>query len=125
MGAGLARELFGSSGVEVRSGGVKPAAAVHPAAVKAMAEIGIDISAHTPAEAKSLDPAFLKEVNFVFTLCTEDICPPVSEKAKHLTWSLPDPALAPDPVLVEFRKVRDRLKLLLAEWGIARGLIDS
>ena len=48
------------------SAGSKPAGHVHPLAIKAMAEIGIDISAHT---SKHVEESVEKDVETVITAC--------------------------------------------------------
>ena len=111
MAEGLARRHFGEE-AEVRSAGSQPGREVHPRAVEAMKEVGIDISAHRPASLHELPPAFLTDLDYVVTLCAEELCPIVaSPKAKRLHWPIPDPAaVAAGPKQIgAFLEARDRI----------------
>ena len=66
MAEGLFRHLGGDR-VEVFSAGSEPAAAVHPLAVRAMAEISVDISAHRP---KSLADFLGQPFDYVVAVCS-------------------------------------------------------
>src|SRR5512142_1278483 len=72
MAEGLLRAF--DSNLEVRSAGTAPAARVHPAAVEAMNEIGIDISAGRP---KSVDEFLGQDFDVVITVCghAHETCP--------------------------------------------------
>ncbi|GAA2436488.1 arsenate reductase ArsC [Streptomyces mauvecolor] len=74
--------------VEVRSAGSNPGAAVNPAAVAAMAEVGIDISAETP---KILTIDAVRESDVCITMGCGDTCPVFPGK-RYLDWQLEDPA---------------------------------
>ncbi|MEU9791181.1 arsenate reductase ArsC [Streptomyces sparsogenes] len=74
--------------VEVRSAGSTPADAVNPAAVRAMAEIGIDMSAETP---KVLTTEAVQVSDVVITMGCGDTCPVFPGK-RYLDWALEDPA---------------------------------
>ncbi len=87
MAEGLARARFGDA-VNVQSAGSQPSR-VNPLAIRAMAEIGIDITGQTSKAVETIDPA---SVNTVVTLCAEEVCPVFLGKARRLHWSLPDPA---------------------------------
>lgn len=73
--------------VEVRSAGSNPGDAVNPAAVEAMAEVGIDISAETP---KVLTVDAVKESDVCITMGCGDTCPVFPGK-RYLDWKLEDP----------------------------------
>lgn len=90
MDEGLARPLLGAK-AEVASAGAEPKA-VNPWAVKALAEVGIDISKHQPKSVVELPRDFVESLDYVVTLCTEEVCPVLPGKAKRLHWPLPDPA---------------------------------
>ncbi|MFG2563201.1 arsenate reductase ArsC [Streptomyces sp. NPDC048496] len=98
--------------VEVRSAGSAPADAVNPAAVQAMAEIGIDLSAETP---KVLTVEAVQASDVVITMGCGDTCPVFPGK-KYLDWKLEDPA---GQGLDAVRPIRDqieqRIRGLLAE----------
>ena len=90
MAEGLLRARGGSA-FEVLSAGTEPRS-VHPLAIKAMQEIGIDISQH---RAKSLEE-FREQppVDLVITVCDEaaEACPffPNARRQEH--WGFPDPS---------------------------------
>ncbi|CEA09366.1 Arsenate-mycothiol transferase ArsC2 [Arthrobacter saudimassiliensis] len=98
--------------VEVRSAGSAPAEAVNPAAVQAMAEEGIDISAELP---KVLTTAAVQAADVVITMGCGDTCPVFPGK-RYEDWQLADPAgqglEAVRPIRDEIRR---RVETLLAE----------
>jgi len=87
MAAGFLAALAGDA-VEVRSAGSAPADAVNPAAVAAMAEVGIDISDQRP---KVLTPDAVESSSVVITMGCGDACP-VFPGTTYLDWELEDPA---------------------------------
>ncbi len=104
---GLARRLA-PPGTRVFSAGSEPGV-VHPLAVRALAEVGIDASAH---RSKGLDAVPLAEIDLVVTLCAEEVCPVFPRPVRREHWPLPDPArVAGDEAarLAAFRAVRDDL----------------
>ena len=74
--------------VEVRSAGSTPADQVNPAAVQAMAEVGIDITAEKP---KILTDQAVRESDVVITMGCGDTCPFYPGK-RYEDWVLDDPA---------------------------------
>jgi protein-tyrosine-phosphatase len=74
--------------VEVRSAGSTPADQVNPAAVQAMAEVGIDIAAEKP---KILTDQAVRESDVVITMGCGDTCPFYPGK-RYEDWVLDDPA---------------------------------
>ena len=115
MAEGVTRGLGGES-VEVFSAGLEPAG-LNPRAVQVMAEIGIDISAHT---SKPIDSVLLRTMDVVVTLCgdAEERCPAVPGPARRLHWPLPDPARAQgseEEILTVFRRVRDDIRHRVTE----------
>ncbi|MDX6255380.1 MAG: hypothetical protein QOJ11_1714 [Frankiales bacterium] len=87
MAAGFASHLGGDA-IEVRSAGSEPGAAVNPAAVEAMAELGIDISEQTP---KKLTTEAVEASTMVITMGCGDACP-VFPGTSYRDWQLDDPA---------------------------------
>jgi arsenate reductase len=87
MAAGWLRHLAGDA-VEVRSAGSLPGDQVNPAAVEAMAEVGIDISDQRP---KVLTPDAVEASDVVITMGCGDACPILPGK-RYLDWDLADPA---------------------------------
>jgi arsenate reductase len=114
MAAGWARALGGDS-VLVLSGGSEPADAVNPAAVEAMAEVGIDISTRRPHQWTDAD---LDGADVIITMGCGDTCPVYPGK-RYLDWELEDPA---GKGVAEVRPVRDdierRVRALLSELGV-------
>ncbi len=101
--------------VEVRSAGSNPGAGVNPAAVEAMAEVGIDISAEVP---KMLTVDAVKESDVCITMGCGDTCPVFPGK-RYLDWTLEDPA---GQGVEAVRPIRDdierRVRGLLDELGV-------
>ena len=92
--------------VEVRSAGSDPGNQVNPAAVQAMAEIGIDISAETP---KILTIDAVRESDVCITMGCGDTCPVFPGK-RYLDWKLADPA---GRGVEAVRPIRDEIKTLV------------
>jgi arsenate reductase (thioredoxin) len=112
MAEGIARSLA-PPGVKVTSAGSAPSR-LNPLAVRALAEVGIDISGH---RAKSVDEIPPYGIDVVVTLCAEEVCPVILGKALRVHWGLPDPAAvagADDERLQAFWDVRDELRRRLA-----------
>ena len=104
---------------EAESAGTTPAERVHPEVVEAMAEIGIDVSGHTPA---LLTRAAAERADVVVTMGCGDECPYIPGK-RYLDWDLPDPKGRP---LEEVRRIRDTIaghvEALISELDAAGGL---
>ncbi|MEJ8632708.1 arsenate reductase ArsC [Streptomyces sp. MS2.AVA.5] len=101
--------------VEVRSAGSAPADSVNPAAVAAMAEAGIDITAETP---KILTTEAVQASDVVITMGCGDTCPVFPGK-RYLDWQLDDPAgQGVDAVRPIRDEIEQRVRGLLAELGI-------
>lgn len=92
--------------VVVRSAGSNPGASVNPAAVEAMAEVGIDISAEAP---KILTIDAVRESDVCVTMGCGDTCPVFPGK-RYLDWKLDDPA---GRGVEAVRTVRDEIKTLI------------
>jgi arsenate reductase len=89
--------------VEVRSAGSEPAGQVNPAAVQAMAEVGIDIAAETP---KILTDTAVRESDVVITMGCGDTCPFYPGK-RYEDWVLDDPA---GKGVESVRPIRDEIR---------------
>ncbi len=94
------------------SAGTEPAGYVHPLAIKALAELGIDISNHTSNTADEF-----RQISFdlVVTVCDDaaENCPLWLGKGQVIHISFPDPAKAAgtdDEKLLVFRQVRDDIR---------------
>jgi arsenate reductase len=116
MAEGLLRTLGGDR-FEVHSAGTV-ASGVNPEAIRAMAELGIDIQHQ---ESKALERYRTQHFNWVITVCDDaaEACPRFPGNVRRLHWSLPDPGRAPGDErqrFVVFREVRDRLRKLVEEF---------
>ena len=107
MAAGFVAAMAGDR-IEVRSAGSAPAETINPAAVDAMAELGIDISAQSP---KILTSETVETSDVVITMGCGDACP-VFPGVRYRDWALDDPAgKGVDAV----RPIRDRIRELVVE----------
>lgn len=113
MAEGLLRARGGQR-FRVFSAGTHPRA-VHPLAVKAMAELGIDISEHAGHRAKGI-AEFANEppMDLVVTVCDEaaEECPYFPRARRQEHWGFPDPSRATgseEERLAVFRQVRDAI----------------
>ena len=109
----------------VASAGSKPAGYVHPIAIKAMAEIGIDISGH---HSKHMDEFLTDEVSTVITVCgnADQICPMFPGQMHRHHWGFDDPAHATgseEEQMAVFRRVRDEIARVFQAY--AAGLLDA
>jgi len=92
----------------VRSAGSQPADAVNPAAVEAMSEVGIDLSAEIP---KVLTTEAVRDSDVVITMGCGDSCPYFPGK-RYEDWVLEDPAgQGVDAV----RPIRDEIRARVEE----------
>jgi arsenate reductase len=89
--------------VEVRSAGSAPADQVNPAAVQAMAEVGIDIADERP---KILTDQAVRESDVVITMGCGDTCPFYPGK-RYEDWVLDDPA---GKGVESVRPIRDEIR---------------
>ncbi|MFD8568813.1 arsenate reductase ArsC [Streptomyces sp. NPDC059639] len=111
MAAGFLTHLAGDR-IEVRSAGSLPADQVNPAAVEAMAEVGIDITTATP---KVLTTEAVRESGFVITMGCGDACPVFPGKT-YLDWQLDDPAGQGVEAVRPIRdEIRRRVEALISE----------
>jgi arsenate reductase len=113
MAEGIARALAPRS-VKISSAGSQPSR-LNPMAVKALAEVGIDISGHWSKSVNDIAP---EDVDAVITLCAEEVCPVFLGKARRVHWGLRDPTGAgrnEAEQLQAFRDVRDELRRRLAQ----------
>lgn len=112
MAEGLLRARGGSR-YAVMSAGTE-SRGVHPLAVAAMAELGIDISEAAGHRSKSMQEFVGQPIDLVVTVCDEaaEACPffPGARRQEH--WSFPDPSAAIGAEaerLAVFRQVRDAI----------------
>jgi arsenate reductase len=111
MAAAFLTELSGGT-VEVRSAGSEPAERVSPAAVQAMAEVGIDIAAEQP---KILTDQAVISSDVVITMGCGDTCP-FHPGTRYEDWVLDDPAGRGVEAVRPIRdEIRRRVEHLVAE----------
>jgi arsenate reductase len=113
MAEGLARAMA-PAGTEIASAGSSPSS-LNPFAVRAMADLGIDISGHRSKSVDDIDP---DRVSVVVTLCAEEVCPVFPGRVERLHWPHPDPAAAAgddEAILESFRATRDAIAARIAE----------
>jgi len=86
------------------SGGSSPAAAVHPAVVDVMREIGVDLSGRKPAK---VDAKMLTQADLVISMGCDDpaVCEYPGRKVED--WGIEDPSGKP---IEEVRRIRDLLR---------------
>ncbi len=111
MAEGFLRARAGDH-FDVFSAGTEPRDAVHPLAVRAMADARIDISGQRP---KHLDQFVGQDFDFVITVCdrARDACPTFPPDPEQIHWSFDDPAAASgteEEQYQVFRRVRDALQ---------------
>ena len=97
---------------EAESAGSQPSGYVHPLAIRAMQELGIDIAAHT---SKSLDRFQGDAFDLVVTVCdnARESCPVFPGAREQVHWPFDDPAKATgtdEAQMNAFRRVRDAIK---------------
>ncbi|MBS3959171.1 MAG: arsenate reductase ArsC [Xanthomonadaceae bacterium] len=93
--------LHGGDGIEARSAGSKPSGVIHPKAIRFMAELGYDLTAHGSKSLDQVEGTF----DAVITLGCGDSCPWVPARLRE-DWALPDPKHMDDEA---YREVRDAI----------------
>ncbi len=110
MAEGLLRHLAGDR-FEAHSAGTE-ATQLRPLAIRAMDEIGVDISSQ---ESKTLERYLREPFDYVITVCDDanEACPFFPGASNRLHWSFEDPSRAggsEEERLAVFRSVRDRIR---------------
>jgi protein-tyrosine-phosphatase/DNA-binding transcriptional ArsR family regulator len=116
---GLLRHLGGAA-VEVYSAGSHPTH-VHPEAVQAMDQLGINIRGQ---QAKHLSDFDGQSFDYVITVCdrAREICPTFPGDSQQLHWGFADPVLIEDPAARRqafeqtVRRLQSRIRHFLAAW---------
>ena len=121
MAEGILQQALGPA-YQVASAGSKPAGYVHPLAIRALAEIGIDISQNT---SKHLDTFLDREVETVITVCgnADQACPVFPGQMHHHHYPFDDPAHAEggeDEQMAVFRRVRDEIQRVFTAYADGR-----
>lgn len=118
MAEGILRAEAGDL-FEVFSAGSKPKGQVHPLAIEALEEIGIDASAHT---SDHLDQYLDAGIDTVVTVCgnADQACPTFPGQVARYHWGFEDPPHAVRPgesELDAFRRIRDQIKLVFEAYA--------
>jgi arsenate reductase len=121
LGEGLLRAAAGDL-FNVVSAGSKPAGYVHPLAIVAMKETGIDISGH---RSKHMDEFINQDVETVITVCgnADQACPVFPGQLNRHHWPFYDPAHATgtdEEKLAVFRQVRDEIRRVFTAYADGR-----
>ena len=114
---GYLEHFADSEAVKVYSAGVETHG-VNPKAIAVMREDGIDISSYT---SNNVDEYFDIPFDYVITVCdnAKENCPFFPTKAQKFHYNFPDPAKATgseEEVLLEFKKVREQIKVYCKEF---------
>lgn len=94
---------------------------LNPTVVRAMSELGIDISGNRTKRIDDLDIAS-RDYDYVVTVCDEasaERCPIYPTRGKRLHWSFPDPSAftgSDESRLQKTREVRDAIRQRIDEW---------
>lgn len=121
LAEGILRAALGDH-ARVASAGSNPAGYVHPLAIRAMAEIGIEIGTHT---SKHLDEFLDEEVETVITVCgnADQACPIFPGQVNRHHWGFDDPAHASgteEEQMQVFRRVRDEIRRVFEAYAAGR-----
>ena len=120
MAEGLAKSMFGKEH-NIQSAGSIPSGEVHPSAVIAMDDIGIDIRDQHSKSTDDLDKDFIDNLDFAITLCAEEVCSVLPSKAESLHWTNEDPAndtYTENQLKTSFSITRDNLYKLIKKFMI-------
>ncbi|MBL9153748.1 MAG: arsenate reductase ArsC [Verrucomicrobiales bacterium] len=121
LAEGILRAALGDRAT-VASAGSKPAGYVHPLAIRAMAEIGIDLAGH---RSKHLNEFLNQEVETVITVCgnADQACPMFPGQVNRHHWGFDDPAHAEgteEEQMAVFRRVRDEIRRVFEAYAAGR-----
>jgi arsenate reductase (thioredoxin) len=120
MAEGVLRHLAGDR-FEVYSAGIDPTAEIHPCAIEAMREVGIDISEQYPKGLRT----YLGKMgfNYLIIVCAraEELCPKTFPGVgTTFSWIFEDPRrdeeIPYDSMLERFREVRNQIELKIRDW---------
>jgi arsenate reductase len=121
LAEGILRRALGEE-FRVASAGSRPAGYVHPLAIRAMQEIGIDISSH---HSKHLNEFRHQAVETVITVCgnADQVCPMFPGQMNRHHFPFDDPAHATgteEEQLEVFRRVRDEIRRVFEAYAAGR-----
>jgi arsenate reductase (thioredoxin) len=126
MAEGVLRAI-GSDILEAHSAGSQPAGYVHPLAIQALAEIGIDISGH---RSKHMNEFRDQPIETVITVCgkADEACPAYPGQVNRFHWPFDDPAHATgteEEQMQVFRRVRDEIRRKFEAYAATRRRLDG
>ena len=127
MAEGILKSVAGES-LNVQSAGSNPAGYVHPLAIKALGEIGIDISSNS---SKHMNEFLQQDVETVITVCgnADQACPVYPGQVNRFHWPFADRAKAEgseEEIWAMFQTVRNEIQKVFTEYGEERvGLIED
>ena len=121
MAEGILKSVAGES-LNVQSAGSNPAGYVHPLAIKALGEIGIDISSNS---SKHMNEFLQQDVETVITVCgnADQACPVYPGQVNRFHWPFFDPAKAEgseEEIYEKFKTVRDEIQKVFTDYGKER-----
>jgi arsenate reductase (thioredoxin) len=121
LAEGILRRALGD-GFRVESAGSKPAGYVHPLAIRALEEIGVDVSGH---HSKHMELFLADEVETVITVCgnADQACPVFPGQISRHHWPFDDPAHASgteEEQMHVFRRVRDEIRRVFEAYAAGR-----
>lgn len=121
LAEGILRKALGDR-YRVASAGSKPAGYVHPLAIKALNEVGIDISSH---HSKHLNEFLNQDVETVITVCgnADQACPMFPGQVNRHHFPFDDPAHATgteEEQFTVFRRVRDEITRVFEAYAAGR-----
>ena len=121
MAEGILQKALGPD-FEVASAGSNPAGYVHPLAIRALDEVGIDISSHS---SKHLNTFLERNVETVITVCgnADQACPTFPGQVSRHHYPFDDPAHAEgseEEQMAVFRRVRDEILAVFKAYADGR-----
>ena len=117
---GLAKSMMGPE-YNIQSAGSQPSGSVHKNAISTMKEIGIDISDYESKSLEDLDMDFINDIDYIITLCAEEFCPTLNNKAKKIHWANEYPdndSYSAQQLEKEFRRTRENIFKLLKKFFV-------
>lgn len=111
LAEGVAKQVFGPKAT-IQSAGSLPTK-VNPYALRALKEVGVETSLLNSKAVEDLPRDFVDQLDYVITLCAEEVCPVIISKATKLHWPLPDPAGKDgneEEQMTRFRNTRDEIR---------------
>ena len=120
MAEGLAKSMLGNKH-NIQSAGSIPSGEIHPYAIQAMDDIGIDIRDQYSKSLNDLDNDFIDNLDYAITLCAEEVCPILNSAAHKLHWLNSDPvsnSFSEIQLTNSFRTTREDIFVLIKKFII-------